>query len=308
MGMNLAAIRHLYPFESRWLEIGKLRYHYVDEGDGEPVLCVHGNPTWSFLFRRVVQAFSGSRRVLAVDHIGCGLSDKPAAGEYPFTFERRVEDLERFIERLDLRSVTLVLHDWGGAIGVAAALRNPERIARLVLLNTAAFPIPAGKRLPWQLRLVRNLPLLARPLVCGLNAFARGAAATAVRRPLPADVRAAFLAPYDTWHNRLATLRFVQDIPLREGDASWPLLKWTGERIDTLARWPVLICWGMHDFVFDAAILAEWHRRLPHARVVMFPDAGHYLLEDEPDAVLAEMQSFVARPGRVEPIPAGGAR
>lgn len=287
--------RALYPFESRWLQRGNLRMHYLDEGRGAPLLCVHGNPTWSFYFRSIVREFRATHRVIAPDHIGMGLSDKPDDAGYAYTFKSRVDDLCALVEQLDLRGLTLVLHDWGGMIGMAAAARLPERIARLVLLNTAAFRLPTGRRLPLRLRLIRDGGPLAAVLVRGMNAFARGATTMAVRRPLPADVKAAYLAPYDSWANRIATLRFVEDIPLSPGDPAYELVCATEAALPRFAALPTLICWGRHDFVFDGAFLAEWRRRFPQAEVHEFPDAGHYLLEDAGAEVIPLLKSFLAR-------------
>ncbi|MFH1747741.1 MAG: alpha/beta fold hydrolase [Planctomycetota bacterium] len=295
MGIEVKVNPDLYPFESHWLERGGLRYHYVDEGTGSPVVCVHGNPTWSFYYRELIKALRGSHRIIAPDHIGCGLSDKPGEDAYEYVLERRVADLEALLDTLDLRNITLVVHDWGGMIGLTAALRQRERIARVVVLNTAAFMLPLGKRLPWQLWLIRRMPLVPKLLVQGLNVFARGAAHMAACRPLAPAVRAGLLAPYDTWQNRRATLRFVQDIPLKSGDRSYELAKWTQEHLHELADIPMLICWGMRDFVFDAEFLAEWRRRFPDADAHMFADAGHYVLEDARDEVIGLVRDFLAK-------------
>src|SRR5262249_39776560 len=194
-------------------------------------------------------------RVVVPDHIGCGRSDKPDGSRYDYTLRRRVADLEHLLGHLGLtEGLTLVLHDWGGMIGMAYAHRHPERVRRLVVLNTAAFRMPAGKRLPWQLWLCRNPPL-GPFLVRGLNAFCRAAVRRCCRRPLPPAVREAYLLPYDSWHNRIAVLRFVQDIPLAAGDASYALLAEVEAGLHRFASVPVLVCWGLRDFVFDRDFL-----------------------------------------------------
>lgn len=294
MTFESPALRRLYPFESHWLDIDGSRLHYLDEGAGDPVVMVHGNPTWSFYFRHLIHALRPTHRVIAPDHIGCGLSDKPDARTYRYTLERRVRDLRALLDHLDLRRrITFVLHDWGGMIGTACALRRLDAVARVVYLNTAAFLLPPGKRLPWQLALIRNFPPAGKLLVQGLNAFARGAVHRATTRRLPADVRRAYLAPYDSWAHRVATLRFVQDIPLRPGDPSYELARWTDDNLVRLRDKPVFIGWGRRDFVFDDAFLAEWRRRLPQAEVHTFPDAGHYVLEDARDELIPRIVSFV---------------
>jgi haloalkane dehalogenase len=283
-----------------YLDLHGLRYHYLDEGQGEPVVMLHGNPTWSFYYRDLVRGLCDDYRAVVPDHIGCGRSDKPDDSRYPYTLERRVRDLEGLLDHLGLReNLTLVLHDWGGMIGMAFASRHPERVRRLVVLNTAAFRLPRGKRLPWSLWLCRNTPL-GPLLVRGLNLFCRGAARYCARRPLPPDIRAGYLAPYDSWRNRVAVLRFVQDIPLRPGDPAYDLVSEVEDGLHRFRRLPVLVCWGECDFVFDADFLAEWQRRFPEAEVHRFPDAGHYVLEDTGAEIVPLIKDFLKR----HPLPA----
>lgn len=284
-----------YPFQSRFLDLDGLRMHYVDEGRGDPIVFVHGNPSWSFLYRGLISALRPTHRCVAFDHIGMGLSDKPGDERYEYTLERRVTDLEAALENLGLRSgLTLVLHDWGGMIGMAAAVRRPERIKRLVLMNTAAFLMPPGGFLPWQLKLARDSRLGAF-LVRGFNAFAFGATMTCVtKRPMSADVRRLFTAPYASWAERIATLRFVQDIPLGPEDRAYAIAKATEDGLARLSEVPKLILWGEKDFVFNAKFLAEWKLRCPEAVFHTFPDAGHYLPEDEGPAVAALIREFLA--------------
>jgi haloalkane dehalogenase len=272
-----------------------LRYHYLDEGAGEPVVMLHGNPTWSFYYRALVEALHADYRTVVPDHIGCGRSDKPGDDRYDYTLESRVRDLEALLDHLGLRSkLTLVLHDWGGAIGMTFAARHPERIARLVVLNTAAFHLPGSKSFPWPLWLCGKTPLGAW-LVRGLNGFCRGTARIGCKRQrLPTAVRAAYLAPYDSWANRIAVHRFVQDIPLRPGDRSYDLVSFAQAHLGLFADTPILITWGMHDPVFDRHFLAEWQRRFPRAIVHRFPKAGHYVLEDERAAIVTLVQNFLA--------------
>ncbi len=163
--------KHLYPFENHWLELDDLRLHYLDEGDGEPVVAVHGNPTWSFYYRDLVRDLRDDYRVIVPDHIGCGLSDKPGDDVYEYTLERRIDDFSRLMDDLELDDINLVVHDWGGMIGLGWAVRNPDRVKRLVILNTAAFHLPKSKTFPWQLWMVRDTPL-GPLMVRGLNAFA----------------------------------------------------------------------------------------------------------------------------------------
>jgi len=291
-----------YPFKSHFLDRNGIRYHYLDEGAGEPVIMLHGNPTWSYYYRRLVLALRDGYRIIVPDHIGCGLSDKPDDAHYHYTLASRVEDLEKLLDHLGIaRSLTLVLHDWGGVIGMAYAVRHPERIKRLIVLNTAAFHLPPGKRLPWSLRLFRR-PLIGAFLTRGLNAFCRGAATyCCARQLLSAEVRQAYLTPYNSWKNRIAVLRFVQDIPLQPGDGCFDLVTEIQNGLSRFVSTPMLICWGDKDFVFDKDFLSEWQRHFPQAEVHRFPDAGHYILEDASEEIIGLVRQFlVCHPKPIE--------
>ncbi|MBW2370247.1 MAG: alpha/beta hydrolase, partial [Deltaproteobacteria bacterium] len=234
----------------------------------------------------LIKALSANYRTIVPDHIGCGLSDEPKADNYDYTLARRVSDLEVVLDRLGAHNrTTLILHDWGGMIGMAYAVKHPERISRIIILNTAAFLPPAGKKLPLRLRLVRNVKWLSRPAVLGLNLFARSALYMASQSPLDREVKQGLIAPYDRPENRIATLRFVYDIPVCPTDASYDLVAWVSNQLERLAHLPMLICWGKHDFVFDTDYLAEWRRRFPKAEYHLLSNAGHYILEDAPETV-----------------------
>jgi pimeloyl-ACP methyl ester carboxylesterase len=290
--------RTLYPFAEHWFDRGAgLRMHYVDEqpaGEAQgTVLMLHGNPSWSFYWRNLVRELSKTHRCIAPDHIGMGMSDKPSDSAYDYSLARRVEDVGKLVDSLQVKGpLTLVVHDWGGMIGLAWAVRHPEKIARLVILNTAAFPLPKTKKLPWQLKLTRT-PLGAL-LVRGMNAFAFGATVSGMtRRKMTAAEQAGYLAPYDSWQDRIATLRFVQDIPLTPGSPGFDIVEATAAELPKFLATPTFIGWGARDFVFDDHFLAEWRLRLPNATVRYLEDAGHYVLEDAADELVPEIAAFV---------------
>ena len=294
--MSEAVPRSEYPFTGHVLELpGGLRYHYLDEGSGETLVMLHGNPSWSFYYRHLVRELRTSYRVIVPDHIGCGYSDKPADSAYRYTLEQRVEDLELLLEHLGInRQVTLIMHDWGGMIGMAYAVRQRPAIARLVAMNTAAFHLPEGKKLPLALKICRDTQF-GTFLIQGLNAFARGAALIGCRRKLmSAPLRRAYCSPYDNWQHRVATLRFVQDIPLSAEDPAYALVSEVEAALPDFADVPLCVCWGLRDFVFDGDFLARWETLFPQARFHRFADAGHYLLEDARDDVIPLIRAFLA--------------
>ena len=277
-----AAIRErlgaAYPASSHWVETEAGWVHHLDEGARDstlgPVLCVHGNPTWSWYFRKVVAGLSERRRVLAVDHLGCGLSEKPQ--DWPYRLEGHVDNLERLVLERDLTDLTLWLHDWGGAIGMGLAVRHPERVGRVVLGNTAAFHLP---RIPKRIAICR-WPVFGALALRGFGAFSRAAVSQAVERPMSAADKRAMLAPYGSWHDRIAQLRFVQDIPLTPDHPTWDTLAAIDAGLGQLADKPMAIHWGMKDWCFTEHFLDGWLDRFPKAAVTRHADAGHYLLED----------------------------
>jgi haloalkane dehalogenase len=285
--------RALYPFESRWWDRGGIKVHYIDEGKGEPVVFVHGNPTWSFYWRVLVQELSKDRRCIALDHVGMGLSDRPGEDAYEYTLKSRVDDLEGLLDHLKIwEKVTLVVHDWGGMIGMNWACRHNERVKRLIVMNTWAFDYPQEARLPWQLTLARSW--VGDFLIRGLNLFSTGTVLTCARQPLPPAVAAGYLAPYRTWKDRLAVLRFVQDIPAKHEDKAWEHMKWTGDRLHKLSDVPMLLIWGGKDFVFNDVFYQEWRRRFPKAETLHLPDARHLVMEDGRDAIVPAVRTFIA--------------
>jgi len=286
----------VYPFASHFFERPAGRLHYLDEGQGDPIVMLHGNPTWSFYYRNLVLALRDSQRCIVPDHIGCGLSDKPLETVYDYSLKARIGDLEALLDHLQITSkITLILQDWGGMIGMAFAARHPERIKRIIASNTGAFPLPQTKRFPLSLWLGRNTRLGAW-LILEKNAFCRLAARWCVRRNrLSPEVRKMYLTPYDSPEHRIAVLKFVQTIPLRASDAGYDIVSNTAQALAKFGDVPTLLLWGMKDFVFDRHFLTEWQHHFPQAETHTWPDCGHYLFEDAPDEVIALVRDFLAK-------------
>ena len=290
---NSPSWRSEYPFQSHYLELDSLRYHYLDEGEGRPLLFVHGNPTWSFYWRKLIQGLSSEHRTIAVDHLGCGLSDKP--GNYPYTLERHRDNLVELIESLNLDEITLVAHDWGGAIGLGTALKLPQRFSRIILFNTGAFPPPF---VPWRIRLLR-FPWLGSCAIRYFNVFARAALSMAVEHSerMTETVCQGFLAPYRTVRDRVAINGFVRDIPLTSRHPTWQVLADIEAGLPSLATLPVQLIWGMQDWCFDIRCLQRFQELFPAAQVHQLEEAGHYVVEDAHEQIIPLMQSFLQSSG-----------
>lgn len=297
MTFDIGPYRALYPYSSNFLDRNGQQYHYLDEGEGDPIVMLHGNPTWSFYYRNLINALSSEYRVIVPDHIGCGLSSKPDDSLYGYRLADRLADLEALLDHLGItENLTVIAHDWGGMIGMAYSVRHSERIKRLVMLNTASFMLPQGKPLPTRLWLLRMIRPFAAVAVRGFNLFAWAATWMATNKGLPKEVKQALVAPYDSWSTRIATLRFVQDIPLSAKDPSYTICKEVEDhQEERLGHLPLMLGWGEKDFVFDLDFLAEWERRYPNAEVHRFPDAGHYVLEDAKDELIPLIEEFLQR-------------
>lgn len=286
-----------YPFASHFLDLDGVRYHYLDQSPAtwkpgnETILCVHGNPTWSFAWRKFVTDLSMTYRVIAVDHVGCGLSDKPQ--NYAYTLRQHIDNLKRLITQLDLKRITLIAHDWGGAIGMGAAGELPARFSRFVLMNTAAF---RSKRIPFRIAVCR-WPVVGAIGVRGLNLFSGAAIRMAVShhdRMTPA-VRAGYLAPYNNWANRVAVHRFVEDIPMSSSHPSYSTLVGVEAGLKQFQSHPMLLPWGEQDWCFTPQFRKEFQTRFPRAEALPIADAGHYLFEDAPEIVIPRIREFMVQ-------------
>jgi pimeloyl-ACP methyl ester carboxylesterase len=288
-----------WPHPPRWFETPHGRLHFVDAGprQGRPVVLVHGNPTWGYLYRTFIPALvAAGHRVIVPDHLGFGRSDKPEAASV-CGVRAHADRFEALLESLDLRGATLVLHDWGGPIGLAWATRHPERVAALAILNTFAHRPTARVPLALPLRLFR-LPGLGELFVKRLDGIVRGFLFGAgVRRPerLTRTVRAAYRAPHATPASRTAILTLARQFPAGPAGDVAAFVGDLEARLPALSTRPVFIAWAGQDVVFGAAALARWSTSFPRAELLRVPSAGHFLQEDAPELVVPALVDFLRR-------------
>jgi cis-3-alkyl-4-acyloxetan-2-one decarboxylase len=263
--------------------------HYLDEGPflasgsaAPTLLFIHGNPTWSFHWRRLIAALRPDYRCVAPDHVGCGFSDRPSR---LLSLDEHIENLCTFVDQLELERVTLVAQDWGGAIGLGAMLRMPERLSSVILFNTGAFP---PRYIPWRIRACR-LPGVGRLAVQGANLFSLAALrmTLARRKSLEPEVAAGYLAPYDNWTNRRGVYGFVHDIPNGPDHPTWQTLAAIERNLPAFADRPIALIWGMRDWCFRPDCLDRFLQTWPRAVAHRLADVGHWVLEDAPDEFVA---------------------
>lgn len=279
--------KSLYPFESKTVQLKAGSMHYVDEGQGEVLLFVHGTPTWSFLYRDFVQALSPHYRCIAIDHIGFGLSEKVES--FSGTPEAHANNLSEFIRTLDLREITLVVHDFGGPIGLAAGIENADRIKRIVLSNTWLW---ATKTNPMALKIdkiVRGaigkffyLYLNYSPKFLLKQGFAD-------KQNLSKSVHRHYTRPFPNKQSRIPLLHIARALV---GSSDWYQKQW--ELLDTLADKEWLILWGKRDQFITPEYLAQWKTRFPRASVTEL-DCGHFIQEEKSQEAIAEIDAFLKK-------------
>ncbi len=281
-----------WPYQPRFFEYDGIRFHYVDEGGGEPVVLLHGNPTWGYLYRKFIPPLSEKNRCVAPDYMGFGKSDKPL--DKPYTLARHIENFTAFALHLDLRDATLVMQDWGGPIGLGFAVEHPDRVKRLVILNTWAFRVPEGIRLAPLLELFRQ-PHVGEGMVQGLNLFVEGYLPAGIHhKERLNEIMPAYRAPFPDWNSRIGTLAFPRDIPVGDDHPSTPAMGRIEDNLGKL-KVPTIIIWGMQDIAIPPPLIDRWQSHYPQAEVHRIETGNHFLQEDEPEQIVDLIQDFLER-------------
>ena len=285
--------RDLYPFQPNLLEVPGGKIHYVDVGpkNAPTILFVHGNPTWSFYYRNLIQSLRTDFRCVAIDHMGCGLSDKPQ--RYNYCLSNHIANLQALVNHLKITEYHLVVHDWGGMIGFGLASDAPEKAKKsFFILNTCAFRLPHKNNFPLRIAACR-VPLFGRVATRIFNGFSRGASLMASVSPENTRrEKDGLMAPYNNYRNRIAVHQFVKDIPLKQDHQSWKRLVGIEEKLRSFKDHPKQIVWGKQDFCFDDHFLAEWKRFFPEIPTHEIHNAGHYVLEDSRQEVIEKAVQF----------------
>lgn len=276
----------LYPYQSHTFQVPAGTLYYLDEGQGEPVVMVHGNPTWSFVYRRLIAGLSDRFRCVVPDHIGFGQSDKPT--NWSYLPQDHAVNLENLIESLDLQNITLVVQDWGGPIGLSYAINHSDRVARLVILNTWMWPVNND----WYYQMFSGVMggPIGRFLCRRFNFFVRSVMPTAYgdRSLLTHEIHRHYFDALPTPESRKGTWVFPRQII---ASRQWLDRLWSQR--DRIATKPAMIAWGMKDIAFREKELRRWMKVFPHAQVTRFERAGHYVQDEAGDEIAVLMRDFI---------------
>ena len=275
----------LYPFESRHIEIDGCRIHYIDEGSGPTLLFLHGNPTWSFLYRNIIATLRDSFRCIALDYPGFGLST--ARNGYRSTAAEHADVVERFVLELDLQGVNLMGQDWGGPIGLAAATRHPQRFAGFILGNTWAWPLNGIFHFEVFARIMGSR--ISKLAIERTNAFVNVMIPLGTASRVPAEVMEAYRGPFQ----ELATREPTWDFP-RELLRSRPLMRRIEEDLPKVSGLPVLFVWGGKDFALRSRVeLPRLQRLFPDHQTVVIDGAKHFFQEDAPKETATAIRDWM---------------
>lgn len=275
----------LYPFENNYIQLEAGAMHYVDEGTGETLLFVHGTPTWSFLYRDFIKELSKKFRCIAPDHLGFGLSEKPVSNFK--TPDWHKNNLSEFIVKMDLRNITLIVHDFGGPIGIAAGIDNPERIKNVVLFNSWLWETENDTKVQKADRIVKNwlgrflyLSMNFSPKVLLKNGYAN-------KRNLTKTIHRHYITPFPTKDTRQSLLDLALSL---KGSSNWYEEQW--QKLDVLGNKSWLIIWGSKDQFLSNKYLRKWQGRIPEAKTISF-DCGHYVQEERANQSINEIKRFI---------------
>jgi len=285
------------PFASNYIHIDGHRMHYVDEGAGDVIVLLHGNPTWCYYYRTLIERLKGKFRLIAPDMIGCGLSDHPAVS---FRAAERMKHLVTFLKALKIERFSMVLHDWGGPIGTGAALELLDRLDKIVYLNTTLTEIES---LPAMIKTAAS-PLIGQLLTQYTKRFLSLLLRYGVVRKLTSDEWAGYLEPYQTIARRRAIWDFVKDIPFTSNHPTYQTLNRLGGDLSKLKGHPIKIIWGLKDPCFHREMLEKVSGHFPNAEVHEFSDASHLVLEDKPKEIGDIVEEFFSRtdPTKILPV------
>ncbi|TFG04613.1 MAG: alpha/beta fold hydrolase [Promethearchaeota archaeon] len=282
-----------FPFRPHYKEINGFQMHYVDEGREEPIVCVHGEPTWGYLYRKFITSLSNNHRVVVPDHMGFGKSEVPQNKQY--RLEQHVDNLSKLLLALDLKDVTLVFQNWGGPIALGFATRYPDRVKRLIIMNSSVGVAKPDRQLWYESmlkdgtydQLMGNMQVFIPNMMFG----------TFVRKIPFAEkkiMKKAYMGPFPTPESNIGARAFPLDIPKGTDHPSSQIMQEVRDNLHLFENTPKIIIWGMKDRIFPPKIIQVWLKQYPNTTVYELSDAGHFLQEDAPEKIIAIIDQFLS--------------
>ena len=280
-----------FPFKPHYNAINGFQMHYADEGEGDPVVCVHGEPTWGYLYRKFINTLSDNNRVIAPDHMGFGKSEVPQ--DKPYILSQHIDNFTRLLLELDLQNITLIFQDWGGPIAFGFATRHPDRVKRLVIMNTSVGVAKENRRLWYESmveegtydNLMGHMKVFIPNMMFGFF----------VRKFTPEEKRImkqAYTAPFPTPESNKGAKAFPLDIPKGSNHISSKIMQEIRDNLNLLEKIPKILIWGMQDRIFPPKILQLWQEIYPGTPSYEIQNAGHFLQEDAPEEIIAIIKKF----------------
>ncbi|MHA1229562.1 MAG: alpha/beta fold hydrolase [Candidatus Helarchaeota archaeon] len=281
-----------FPFKPNYLVINGFNMHYVDEGSGEPIVLIHGEPTWGYLYRKFIPILAESNRVIVPDHMGFGKSDVPL--DKPYTLAQHIDNLTKLLLNLKLKDITIVVQDWGGPIGFGFAVNNPDLIKRIVIMNTSVGVAKENRRL-WYEPMVENgtYDQLMGNMKIFIPQMMFGTFVKKFSREEKKIMKKAYTAPFPSEEYCIGAKAFPKDIPKGKTHPSSKIMQEIRDKLPLLSNKPKILIWGMKDIIFPPKIIEIWQKIYPDIKVFKIQNAGHYLQEDAPEQIIPIIKKFV---------------
>jgi len=275
-----------FPYKAHYQEINGFQMHYVDEGNGEPIVMFHGMPTWAYLYRNFIKVLSKNNRVIVPDQMGFGKSDVPQ--DKPYVLKQHLDNTTKLLLHLDLHDITLVVQDWGGPIGIGFGVHNPDRIKRLVIMNTSIGVMKEGAK-PWYQPFVEKG--IYESFISNIKGIIKGGIYN--KNVIDESMLNAYSAPFPDKESLIGAFAWPKDIPVGDSHLSAETMRSIWQNLDALKNKKKILIWGMKDPIFPVKTISWWQKIYPGIKIFEIENGSHFLQEDAPHEIISIIQDFI---------------